>query len=520
MSRRDGAGPGNSAHDVAVVGAGIVGCAAARELASAGYDVVLIDRGDFGAGTSSRSSRNLYCGLSYLKPDYPLWQMPFRLMDVASRLRLCWIVMRCRAEMVREMPERLEKLPYYFPYRRDQKYPAWLIDLGFRILTAFSDGISLAYRRIPAAEAKRKSGLVAQLASGLHSVGYLEEYQYRWAERICVETALEAERYGAVLRTYTAVEDIARDGDGWTLTVEDRTPEKRGAFQIRAKVVVNAAGPWIDRLVPSMQALERHVAPLKGVNLLVKLPEAYRGQGLQTFSTKAEGLGLYFMPWGDHHFIGPTETMVTDDPDTVRVTPEEIDYLLREANAIFPDLKLTPNDVIHGWCGVRPWSTDANGKPFAPVRVRERKEMPGVFSVTGATIMVNRHAARLVRKAIARRIRPSRPSLPYGSMRRRGRRFESLEISEDLVSEIVQTEHVVSLGDLVRRRLPHGWEPDLGWSVLETLSRYAARALAWTEERRMAECQTYRDECVELFMPVVNKRPERNELNGLSRIAR
>ncbi|MGX5849197.1 FAD-dependent oxidoreductase [Mesorhizobium sp. PL10] len=500
---------------MAIVGAGIVGCATARELANAGYDVVLIDRGDFGAATSSRSSRNLYCGLSYLKPDYPLWQMLFRPMDVARRLHLCWVVMRCRAEMVRDMPERLEKLPYYFPYRSNQKYPAWLIDLGFRVLTMFSDNVPLAYRRIPIAEAKQKSGLVAQLASGLHSVGYLEEYQYHSAERICVETALEAERCGAALRTYTAVEDIARDGDGWKLTMEDRSPERHGASQIRAKVVVNATGPWIDRLLPSTQSLERHVTPLKGVNLLVKLPEEYRGQGLQTFSSKAEGLGLYFMPWGDHHFIGPTETLVTDDPDSVRVTPEEIDYLLREANAIFPSLNLTTNDVIHGWCGVRPWSTDADGKPFAPVRVRERKEQPGVFSVTGATIMVNRHAARLVRGAISQRIRPSRTPLPDASMRRRGRTFGNLDISEGLVSEIVRTEHVVSLSDLVRRRLPHGWEPDLGLSVIEKVSRYAAQVLSWTEERRQAECQAYREECAEHFMPVANRHLKVMEKEGL-----
>lgn len=90
--------------DVVIVGAGAVGCATARELAGRGYKTLLLDRGDIGAGTSSRSSRMLYSGLGYLAVRYPLWQMVLHPVDMIQRLLYTRDVMRCRAELVRDMP--------------------------------------------------------------------------------------------------------------------------------------------------------------------------------------------------------------------------------------------------------------------------------------------------------------------------------------------------------------------------------------------------------------------------------
>ena len=83
-------------YDVVVIGAGAVGCATARELAGRGFRALLVDRGDIGAGTSSRSSRMLYSGLGYLAARYPLWQMAFRTADMLQRLVYVRAVMQCR----------------------------------------------------------------------------------------------------------------------------------------------------------------------------------------------------------------------------------------------------------------------------------------------------------------------------------------------------------------------------------------------------------------------------------------
>ena len=187
---------------------------------------------------------------------------------------------------------------------------------------------------------------------------------YAWPERICVDTALDAERRGATIRTYAEVTAIAREGEDWLVTLEERAPEMQGRAQVRARMVVNAAGPWIDR-VPGGGSGRRRVIGIKGVNVMVRLPEAFRGQGLEAFSRKGEP--YYVFPWRDFHFIGPTETEVTANPDDIHVEEAEIDYILGEANHLFPGLQLTRADVLHCWCGVRPTSTRDGRTTSLPV---------------------------------------------------------------------------------------------------------------------------------------------------------
>lgn len=87
-----------TSYDVVVIGAGAVGCASARELAARGYRTLLVDRGDIGAGTSSRSSRMLYSGVGYLAPPFPLWQMPFRFREIWQRFLYARNIMHCRVD--------------------------------------------------------------------------------------------------------------------------------------------------------------------------------------------------------------------------------------------------------------------------------------------------------------------------------------------------------------------------------------------------------------------------------------
>lgn len=201
----------------------------------------------------------------------------------------------------------------------------------------------LAYRRISHDQAASESALAAGLGGPLRGVGVFEEYMYAWTERLCVDTALDAERRGATLRTYTAVTGLTQEGGGWTVALEERAPEAEGRASVSAKMVVNAAGPWVDRLPGCDGPGPNRVVGLKGVNVMIRLPELFRGEGLEAFSSKGEP--FYVFPWRDHRLIGPTETVVTDDPDDVQVKAQEIDYILEEANRLFPDLKLTRAQV-------------------------------------------------------------------------------------------------------------------------------------------------------------------------------
>lgn len=483
-------------YDVVVIGAGATGCATARELALRGFSVLLLDRGDIGSGTSSRSSRLLYCGLGYMKPDYPLWKIPFHPLDMLGRVHRAWLTMRCRTELVREMPEHLTRRTFYFPYagHGGNEYPDAIIDLGYRLLSTFgSKDVPLGYKRLNVNEARKLSGLVRGLGSGLKSVGSFYEYQYSWPERICVDTALDAERLGVTVRNYTEVTTLKHTAPFWKITLNEKAPECYGEENVRARMVVNAAGPWVDKVLErtDRKYSRRQVLGVKGVNVMVRLPEEFLGQGLESFSSRGEP--FYIFPWGDMHFIGPTEDRVDEAPETQRVLSDEINYLLDEANSLFPELNLTEKDVAHAWCGVRPSST-RDGKTLSGViQLNENSDMPNFVSVTGVMIMLHRHAARMTAKLVEKKLgKNSSSAKKVKNDVIKKLNVESL--SKEDIESLAKTEHVITLTDLVRRRLPYGWNSELGIDGLEGISKIAAKALGWTEERRQREYKEYLEE--------------------------
>ncbi|MCU7220586.1 MULTISPECIES: FAD-dependent oxidoreductase [Pseudomonas] len=476
--------------DVLVVGAGAVGCAAARQLAARNFRTLLVDRGDIGAGTSSRSSRMLYSGLGYLAARYPLWQIPLRPLDMWQRLRYTREVMRCRAELVKEMPGHLTKHRFHYPFRQGDRYPPWLVDMGFRLVEALGGWkVPLAYRRLSRDKAAGESAMAADLGGPLRGVGVFEEYMYAWPERICVDTALDAEWRGATLRTYTRVSQLERADGHWWVTLDEQAPECLGQARVKARVVINAAGPWVDRVPGAGGDSDTRVLGIKGVNVMVRLPESYRGQGLEAFSSKGEP--FYVFPWRDFHFIGPTESTFTDNPDQVRVQDSEIDYILGEANHLFPELGLTRADVQHCWCGVRPTSTLDGRTAYLPVRLSEAADKPDLLTLTGSTIMLHRHAARVIARAVERRL-GKRGAAPKGMLERE-------RVAADDIARLVAREHVVRLVDLVRRRLPWGLDPDLGRQRVEQLSQGMAAALGWSEVRRQEELRYFEEDTARVY---------------------
>ncbi|WP_175781560.1 FAD-dependent oxidoreductase [Burkholderia anthina] len=478
--------------DVVVIGAGAVGCASARELAGRGFKTLLVDRGDIATGTSSRSSRMLYSGVGYLAPQFPLWQIPFRPVAVMKRFLYARNIMHCRAELVADMPQRLTRHRFHYPFRAGDRYPHWLVGFGFRLMEAVaSRNVPLAFRRLTPEQAARESAMVAALGGPLAGVGVFEEYMYAWPERICVDTALDAEQRGATLRTYTKVSALERRGATWSIMLDDQAPGATAQVRISARAVVNAAGPWVDRVSGGGHRDVKRVLGRKGVNVMVRLPDAWRGQGLEAFSSKGET--FYIFPWGDYHFIGPTETVVSEDPDNVRVLDAEVDYILSEANLLFPELKLTRADVRHCWCGVRPMSTTDGETVSLPVRAIEDPNLPGLVTMTGSYIMMHRHAGRMAAESVERHL-GKRRAAPKGMLVGPGR-----QANAQTVEQILKQEHVVRLADLIRRRLPDGLNPVLGRDRAEALSRIAATVLGWSEARRQEELRHFESDTAGVY---------------------
>jgi glycerol-3-phosphate dehydrogenase len=191
----------------------------------------------------------LYCGLAYFSPDFPLWQYILHPRELFQRVKTARLAMKCRTELVKTMPERLRHATFFFPVFRGGAFPGWKVDLGYRALGLFgSRDAPLAYRRVSAEKAAEEFPLIRFMdRTRLTSTAVFREYSYFWPERILSDTALDAERLGATLRTYCAVRNLQHDKDtGWTLDLEESAPGQNGtaqvtcwcACQMRLKVMV------------------------------------------------------------------------------------------------------------------------------------------------------------------------------------------------------------------------------------------------------------------------------------------
>lgn len=490
--------------DVLIIGGGVVGASSAQHIASGGRTTLLVDKGDFGSGTSSRSSRLLYSGLAYFSPDYELWRFAYRPKDLFQRVRMAKLSMECRTELASTMPERVSRHTFFFPVFEGGDYPGWKVDLGYRALGLFgSSKVPLSYRRLPAAEAAKQFGMVSLMdRKRLTSVAVFDEYEYQWAERICLDTMLDAERCGATIRNYTAA--IRLDplpGGGWRVTLEDATAPGVTAT-VEAGTLVNTAGPWADRLLRKTTGpvpQKKHLVGIKGVNLVVKLPDSCRGTGFEMISSI--GQPFYCMPWGDHHFFGPTETIFEDEPGSVRVLPEEAEFIIGEANRSLPALKLTTQDIVYRWAGVRPRTTSgkASGVKSLTIHDMAAEGMPDALTVTGSPIMTHRHAGRTIAAKVAEMGKASGTATPlsYAASKTPG----GDALSAERLRHAASHEHVETLVDLLFRRVPVGWRPDMGLGDARMAAETVASVLGWDEARICHEVEAYRRFVAENFEP-------------------
>jgi glycerol-3-phosphate dehydrogenase len=499
--------------DVVVIGGGVVGASAAQNLAAGGYSVLLVDKGDFGSGTSSRSSRLLYCGLDHLSPDYPIWKFLVHPKDLFRRLRMASLAMSCRAQLVKTMPERLKPLTFFFPVYRNGQYPGWKVDLGFRALGWLGlQRVSLDYRRLSAEKASQTFGMARHLAKrpDLESIAVFKEYQYDWPERICMDTVLDAERLGAQVANYTRVTQLEADAaQEWNVTLQDSFKPDQVAT-VHAKMLVNTAGPWVDR-VNAMSGIpsRKHLVGIKGINVLVKLPPECEGQGIETISSIDQP--FYCMPWGPYHFFGPTETVFEGDPDDVRVLPEELDFMLAEANRLFPNLSLTRSDVIHSWCGVRPRTTSASKMGVKSLTLHELSldGMQNAIALTGAPIMNHRHAGKLIARRVSKTLRPTQPKRALSHAAKLfppekdsppvDVRHPHIKLSDLRYAAL--NEHPRTLIDLLFRRTDLGWTPTMGLQSAEFAAQSVADIMGWDADTIAREVAQYRAYVKEHFDP-------------------
>jgi len=364
--------------DLLIVGGGIVGAATAREAALRGIRTAVVDQGDFAGATSSGSSRLIHGGLRYL--EHGDW----RLVLEASRER---------AVLLRIAPHLVHPLAFVFPIYRGSRVPAWQLRAGLWVYDALASFRNTRMHRWlgPKAVSRVEPRLRTK---GLAGAGFYYDAQTDDA-RLALGTLRSAAAAGALVANYASVTNLLKsDGMLRGATVEDVLTGT--TWSVHARVVVNATGPWVDRL---RQQDDPSVTPLlratKGVHVAV--PRARLGhENAITFISPIDGRVMFVLPWGDMSYIGTTDTDDPVPPEGVRASGDDVVYLLRSANAVFPDARLAPRDVFATWAGLRPLlSPDRAVTPAAVSREHRIVTAPsGLITVAGGKLTTHRVMGR------------------------------------------------------------------------------------------------------------------------------
>ncbi|HET6858933.1 MAG TPA: glycerol-3-phosphate dehydrogenase/oxidase, partial [Streptomyces sp.] len=322
--------------DLLVIGGGITGAGVARDAAMRGLRAVLVEQNDLGSGTSSRSSRLIHGGVRYLE---------------TGDLRLVLEANRERRVLLRIAPHLVWPLPFLFPVHRGDRLSLWRLGAGMWLYDLLASFRNVKMHRMLGKRA------VLEAEPMLRERGLRGGARFYDAQcddvRLVMATARSAMGHGAQVANYMAVRSLERTAGRVTgAEIEDRLTGDRAT--VRASVVVNATGPWADRLrTMEDTGAAPLLRPTKGVHIIVDRSRLDHRDGI-IFLSPIDGRVLFILPWRDLSYIGTTDTDTVESPDRLTVTPEEVVYLLRSANARFPSARLGLEDVRGAWAGLRP----------------------------------------------------------------------------------------------------------------------------------------------------------------------
>ncbi|MEQ1701347.1 MAG: FAD-dependent oxidoreductase, partial [Ilumatobacteraceae bacterium] len=321
--------------DVLVVGGGINGAVTSAALAGRGASVALIDRGDFGNFTSQESSNLVWGGFKYLE-NYELLLV----------FKLC----RSRNRLMKAYPDNIKEISFLASLDRTSPYPPWfaaLGALGYWIIGQFGT----RYPRLLSKEKIRDEEPVINTGNVRGGIEYRDAYLIDNDCRFVfsfVRSALEA---GATAANYVELVSAERKGDRWVAQLRD--VDSGEEFTTSAKVLVNAAGPFVDTLNNSWGARTDHrIVYSKGIHLVVPRLTTDDHQRVLAFFDDTQRL-FYVIPMGSRSVIGTTDTRI--DEAVTHVTDEDRQFLLSQINArLNLDTPLTTADIIAERCGVPP----------------------------------------------------------------------------------------------------------------------------------------------------------------------
>jgi glycerol-3-phosphate dehydrogenase len=345
---------------VLIVGAGINGIGTFRDLTLNGVDTLLIDRGDFCSGASAASSHMAHGGIRYLENG------EFRLVREAVRER---------NRMIQNAPHIVAPLPTTIPmfkyfsglFNAPLKFLGWLekpsergaiiIKLGLIMYDTYTGKTRTVPRHqfmLRAESLRRWPSLNPDIATtAVYYDGLITN-----PERLALEVALDAEADSPSARMLNYVSLTGGEKD--TVTLKDELTGE--TFVVRPKLLINAAGPWIDVANEKIGLSTRYIAGTKGSHVVVDHPELRAATGSnEFFFENKDGRIMWICPLYDRVLIGTSDIKI-EDPDDVHCTDEEVEYFLELVTQVFPSIKVTKEHIVFHFTGVRPLGSSGAGK--------------------------------------------------------------------------------------------------------------------------------------------------------------
>ncbi|ELR64053.1 Aerobic glycerol-3-phosphate dehydrogenase [Photobacterium marinum] len=358
--------------DLIVVGGGINGAGIAADAAGRGLQVGLYEAADFASATSSASSKLIHGGLRYLE------HYEFRLVGEA---------LAEREVLLRKAPHIAHPMRFRLPHRPHLR-PAWMIRAGLFLYDHLGKRTTL-----PASHGVKfgqDSVLVPEITQGF-------EYSDCWVDdaRLVILNVMEVAERGGEVRNRCKVEQAVREGELWRVTVRDTLSGE--TFERRAHALVNAAGPWVKTFFDQSmeEASPRNIRLIKGSHIVVpRVHDQTQAYILQNEDSRI----VFVIPYLDRFsIIGTTDVEYHGDPRDVAIDDNEIRYLLDVYNNHFTR-KLTRDDVVWTYSGVRPLCDDESDSPQAITRdytleLEQEGNNPPLLSIFGGKLTTYRKLA-------------------------------------------------------------------------------------------------------------------------------
>ncbi len=503
--------------DLVVIGGGITGAGVARDAALRGLSCLLLEKGDFASGVTSKSTRLIHGGLRYLAN--------FEMDLVAESLRE-------RAILRKQAPYLIHPIPILIPIYKEDPHGRAVMSIGIHLYDLLSHEKDIPHYFTSGAE-KTLEFEPRLNKKGLRGSALFYDHQITMPERLVIENVVSAREAGATLLNYVRAEKIEEMNGGVVVTARDTLMGTRYSF--RSKVLINAAGPWIDRVRRSGNIdHEKIIFPSKGVHLVLpKLSD----QAL--FITTRDGRMFFIIPLGANSLIGTTDTKYTGDLDDVHTDQDDVDYLLTESKRILPGLNITREAILYTYAGIRPlaFSGASESKISRKHRVIIEGRNNRIITIAGGKLTTYRNMAKDVVDAacgvLRNRTRCSTDKKPfpgglpldyeqylreavpemtsrhrvtpelvrhligfYGSRAEKVLELKKMEPdlggsissdSHDIYAQVlfsVREEGARTLSDIVLRRMHLGMTASRGLNQAERIADIAGRELAWSDDEK------------------------------------